>query len=254
MNRGPTAIPAQRAALAVARVERRAKVEGESPETEETRFGAGEDSVELSQEALDRAAQAEQRAAAALLGGDTDTEQTQESRGGEAADPGELSQEQEEVVVDLKARDREVRDHENAHAAAGGAHAGRPTYSYEVGPDGQRYAVGGEVSIDVSAVSGDSGATINKMRAVQAAALSPASPSGQDRAVAAQAMQTMAAAQREEASGDDEEGTSVPDGESGALGARDDVAVSTRSVGMAAYAQAARPPAFAEKTLVDAWI
>ncbi|WXL26364.1 putative metalloprotease CJM1_0395 family protein [Ectopseudomonas mendocina] len=91
-------------------------------------------------------------------------------------------------------RDREVRLHEQAHAAIGGRHAGAPTYSYERGTDGKRYAVAGEVSIDVSAVPNDPEATVRKMEVVIRAALSPAEPSAQDRQIAAQAQIRMAEA------------------------------------------------------------
>jgi hypothetical protein len=71
------------------------------------------------------------------------------------------------------------------------------SFTYQRGPDGAQYAVGGEVSIDLSPVQGDPQATIEKMRIVRAAAMAPAEPSGQDRAVAAQAMQIMLQAQSE---------------------------------------------------------
>ena len=70
-------------------------------------------------------------------------------------------------------------------AAAGGNARGGPSYEYQTGPDGKRYAVGGEVSIDASAVSGDPKATIRKAQQVCRAALEPGDPSGQDRSVAA---------------------------------------------------------------------
>ncbi|MDI9244892.1 putative metalloprotease CJM1_0395 family protein [Marinobacter sp. CHS3-4] len=110
----------------------------------------------------------------------------------EGLDSAELKQ-----LTELKARDREVRAHEAAHQAVGGQYAGAISYVYERGPDGAQYAVGGEVSIDTSPVSGDPQATIEKMRTVRAAALAPAEPSPQDRAVAAQAMQLMLQAQAE---------------------------------------------------------
>ncbi len=98
-------------------------------------------------------------------------------------------------LQDLKQRDREVRQHEQAHVAAGGAHVrGGVNFSYASGPDGKQYATGGEVSIDSSAVSGDPAATIRKMQAVKAAALAPAEPSAQDRSVAAAASQAEAQA------------------------------------------------------------
>lgn len=118
------------------------------------------------------------------------------STSGNAVEQG-LSPDELKQLTKLKARDREVRAHEAAHQAAGGQHAGAMSFTYQRGPDGAQYAVGGEVSIDVGAVEGDPQATIEKMRTVRAAALAPAEPSGQDRAVAAQAMQTMLQAQSE---------------------------------------------------------
>ncbi len=99
----------------------------------------------------------------------------------------QLSKEEQAQVEQLKARDREVRDHEQAHARVGGQYAGEPTYSYQTGPDGRQYAVGGEVAIDVAPVAGDPEATIAKMEVVKAAALAPARPSSADRQVAATA-------------------------------------------------------------------
>ena len=108
-----------------------------------------------------------------------------------------LTPEELEQLSELKARDQEVRTHEAAHQAVGGQYAGAMTLTYQRGPDGVNYAVGGEVSVDVSPVSGDPAATIDKMRVVRAAALAPAEPSAQDRAVAAQAMKTLLEAQSE---------------------------------------------------------
>ena len=54
----------------------------------------------------------------------------------------ELSEDEQNKVAELKSRDQEVRTHEQAHAAAGGQYAGSPSYEYEQGPDGKRYAVG----------------------------------------------------------------------------------------------------------------
>ncbi|WP_321371990.1 putative metalloprotease CJM1_0395 family protein [uncultured Desulfuromusa sp.] len=108
----------------------------------------------------------------------------------------ELSREAEEVRT-LQMRDREVRAHEAAHAAAGGAYAGSPTYSFERGPDGRIYATGGSVSIDLSPIPGDPMATLQKAQQVRSAALAPAEPSGQDMKVAQKAL-SMAAEARSE--------------------------------------------------------
>ncbi|MDR3197481.1 MAG: hypothetical protein LBU34_06375 [Planctomycetaceae bacterium] len=102
----------------------------------------------------------------------------------------ELTSEEQQQVQKLKARDLEVRTHEAAHVAAGSPYVtGGPTYTYQTGPDGKSYAIGGEVGIDTGEISGDPEATIRKMQTVAAAALAPAEPSGQDQKVAAAARQ-----------------------------------------------------------------
>ncbi len=109
---------------------------------------------------------------------------------GSQKDSLELSAEAEEIRQ-LQLRDHEVRAHEAAHAASGGAYAGSPQYQYQQGPDGKTYATDGEVSIDMSPVSGDPEATLDKAEQIRAAALAPAQPSGQDLKVAQKA-QSMA--------------------------------------------------------------
>lgn len=114
--------------------------------------------------------------------------------------PGELSEGEQRAVDELRARDREVRAHEQAHKAVGGPYAGAISYTYQEGPDGKQYAVGGEVPIDVSPEA-TAEATIAKMRIVIAAALAPAEPSAADRSVAqaaqAQLMQASVEARQE---------------------------------------------------------
>jgi len=98
----------------------------------------------------------------------------------------------------LKRTDREVRAHEQAHVIAGGSLVrGAASFGYATGPDGKLYAVSGEVSIDSSPVQDDPRATISKMMRVIRAALAPAQPSGQDRAVASAATKTQVEAQQE---------------------------------------------------------
>jgi hypothetical protein len=76
-------------------------------------------------------------------------------------DSQQLSEKEQHVVEELRKRDREVRSHEQAHlAAAGSLASGGPTLTYQVGPDGKRYAVGGEVPIAASEVPGDPRATL----------------------------------------------------------------------------------------------
>ena len=109
----------------------------------------------------------------------------------------QLTEEQQQQVERLKERDREVRAHEQAHARAGGPHAGAPSYEFQRGPDGRMYAVSGEVQIDTAPISGNPAATIAKMELVVRAALAPQDPSAQDRRVAAEAQTAKAEAQAE---------------------------------------------------------
>ncbi|SEQ45898.1 SprA-related family protein [Ectothiorhodospira magna] len=125
-----------------------------------------------------------------------DTEATTTEREGPQAVT-ELTPEEEQVVRELQQRDREVRAHEQAHIAAGGRYVtGGATYDFQTGPDGRRYAVGGEVSIDTSRPA-DPQEAIQKARVIHAAALAPADPSPQDHRVAAQARMMEAEAHAE---------------------------------------------------------
>lgn len=120
----------------------------------------------------------------------------------------ELTEEEKREVEELRDRDRQVRQHEQAHLTAAGGYArGGPVYEYTTGPDNRRYATGGEVDIDTSEVPGDPQATIRKAQTVYRAALAPAEPSAQDRRVAAQARQMeMEAARKLDGSGGAEPG------------------------------------------------
>lgn len=102
-----------------------------------------------------------------------------------------------QIIRSLENRDKAVRNHESAHAAVGGSFTGAPSYSYEIGPNGKKYAVGGEVSVDLTPIAGEPTETIAKMSKVQAAALAPANPSAQDIRVAASAASIMLEAQAE---------------------------------------------------------
>lgn len=98
-----------------------------------------------------------------------------------------LTEEEKKELSQLKLRDQEVKQHEQAHKAAAGQYArGGASFEYQVGPDGARYAVGGEVQIDVGEGRTPE-ETIQKARIVRQAALAPAEPSAQDRRVAASA-------------------------------------------------------------------
>lgn len=108
-----------------------------------------------------------------------------------------LTSEESEQLRELRARDVEVKTHEQAHvAAAGSLFKGGPYYSYQQGPDGKRYAVGGSVQIDTS--SGRTPEeTIQRAAQIKRSALAPAEPSSTDRAVAAKADRMAADAKQE---------------------------------------------------------
>lgn len=122
-----------------------------------------------------------------------------EAKAGEKTAPSGKNAEDPEVqqtVERLKRIEEKVKAHEAAHKAAGGSLAGSASYSYTQGPDGRSYITGGEVQIDMSGGNTPE-ETITRMQQVIRAALAPSDPSGQDRAVAAQAAGIMAQAQQE---------------------------------------------------------
>jgi len=152
---------------------------------------------------VDKRAVSSKTAQAGLNGQKQEQEQSPQASGG-TEDTLELSPEAKRMLESLKARDRLVRAHEAAHlAAASGIAKGGAQFSMQRGPDGNMYAVGGEVSIDASEVPNDPQATIAKARQIVAAALAPADPSPQDRAVAASARQMETKAAAELANGTD---------------------------------------------------
>jgi len=150
---------------------------------------------------------------------DQEQEQEKQQQGEQerSGDDSERYTEQEIQQIDqLKQRDREVVAHEQAHAGVGGKYAGAPSYSYDRGPDGAKYAVSGEVSIDTAKVPNDPHATLVKAQQIKRAALAPAQPSSQDRSVAVKAEKMAVQARQEimaEASGEKRERSYQIDGE-----------------------------------------
>lgn len=115
-----------------------------------------------------------------------------------AANQSKLTAAEQALLQRLEVRDDQVRAHEQAHMAAGAQYISRSAqYEYQMGPDGKRYAVSGEVQISVAEVPGDPEATMEKAQAIRQAALAPARPSAQDRQVAARALQMQMEAQAE---------------------------------------------------------
>ena len=148
-----------------------------------------------------------------------------------------LSEGEQRVVQALKSRDAEVKAHERAHKSVGGQYTGAISYELQVGPDGKRYAIGGEVSIDASPVSGDPKATIQKLTIVKSAALAPAEPSTQDRSVAATASRIISLAQAE-VSSENQNVESKEEGEKEASGSGSSSSSETNEVGVNGNAKA----------------
>ncbi len=127
---------------------------------------------------------------------DTTRESTTERPVNESGQAQRLTREEQAQVRKLQARDREVKAHEAAHRAASGGMASGGSYTYQTGPDGRSYAIGGEVSISAS-YSGSPEEIIRQAETIQRAALAPADPSPQDRRVASQAAAIAAQARSE---------------------------------------------------------
>ncbi|KTG15893.1 MULTISPECIES: putative metalloprotease CJM1_0395 family protein [unclassified Guyparkeria] len=142
---------------------------------------------------------------------------------------GRGSAEEQRMLAELKARDQEVRNHENAHRAAAGDLVRGGSYQYQQGPDGKRYAVGGDVQIDTSPVPDDPAATAEKMQRVIAAALAPAEPSATDLAVAAEAAAERNRARAEARQEGSETGATVGPSDDQATSAYQQIADQTQS-------------------------
>jgi hypothetical protein len=107
-----------------------------------------------------------------------------------------LAKDEAARVRELQRTDTEVRAHERAHQAAGGALTGAASFTYERGPDGQLYAVAGEVPVNLSPGRTPE-ESVQRARTARAAANAPANPSSADRAVAAMAAALEAVAMRD---------------------------------------------------------
>ncbi len=143
------------------------------------------DSVSISPESISRNSQLEEEK--------VNTKPTENSVG----DSAEISFAELQEIQKLQQRDAEVRAHEQAHLSTAGQYAaGGASFSYKTGPNGKRYATGGEVPIDLSKEK-DPQATLAKMSQVQRAALAPAKPSAADRNIAARASMIAAQARSE---------------------------------------------------------
>lgn len=159
------------------------------------RQDVGLENPESKNDSLAPVEQAKQGSSALNDGGNADSDvNNKQAANSEQQQQADLKEQQrlqavedQQLIRRLSARDAEVRAHEAAHASVGGQFAGSPSYSFQRGPDGVDYAVGGEVRISVPSGGSSPESTLQALQQVRAAALAPASPSEQDRQVAAQA-------------------------------------------------------------------
>ena len=118
----------------------------------------------------------------------TESKQLDETGSASASEERKQQVLEQRELQKLKSRDAEVRAHELAHVAVGSRYiTSGAQFQYQKGTDGRLYAIAGEVSIDTSPVPDDPRATLMKAQVIARAAMAPANPSSQDRAVAAQA-------------------------------------------------------------------
>ncbi len=110
------------------------------------------------------------------------------SQSGQADATGRAMDSDDQALLSkLQARDAKVRGHEHSHImAAGGQAQGLPQYTYQTGPDGRQYAVGGSVNISIT-TSGDAQASARQAETARRAALATGEPSIRDSLTAAQA-------------------------------------------------------------------
>ena len=88
------------------------------------------------------------------------------------------------VLEKFKQTDEKVRTHEQIHASIG--HTTAPiSYTYQQGPDGKMYAVGGQVRLDTS-IPKEPKAAAFKLDMLQKAASGPIDSSGADNTISAQ--------------------------------------------------------------------
>lgn len=101
--------------------------------------------------------------------------------------PNELDEGDKDLIERLKQRDLEVKMHEQSHVALAGEYArGAPSYTYQMGPDGKMYAVGGSLAVDTGKEA-DPAKNAAKAHILRTAAMGVDDPSTADATVAMQA-------------------------------------------------------------------
>ena len=113
-------------------------------------------------------------------------------------DPIDLTDAEKQSVEELRHRDAEVRQKEQAHAGTAGAMAGPIIYRYATGPDRRQYAAGGSVSVRLSNPSVDPAKFSDTAAQLSAAANAAHNPSAADLSAARKGYWTAAAALAEQ--------------------------------------------------------
>jgi len=129
---------------------------------------------------------AKDQAKARKLTHEKEQEEKKAEQASKSNSPQDLSDDEKRLLKDLSSRDSEVKAHEAAHQSAGGGMTGAASYTYQQGPDGKMYAIGGEVSI-TSPKGSTPEETIKNARQIVASAMAAGNPSPQDFAVASSA-------------------------------------------------------------------
>jgi len=94
--------------------------------------------------------------------------------------PGEQDSSEQRVIEQLKARDREVRQHEASHSTNPElVKIGAASFDYTIGPDGKAYATGGKVTLSTGG-AGTPEEALRKAEALKKAAMAPGEPSSKD--------------------------------------------------------------------------
>ncbi len=95
-------------------------------------------------------------------------------------EPDSSDSDKQKAIEDLKKRDREVREHESAHAADPRlVKIGSAQFDYTIGPDGKAYATGGRVTLSTG-ISRTPEEALEKADALKRASMAPGEPSSKD--------------------------------------------------------------------------
>lgn len=112
-------------------------------------------------------------------------------------DTSQLDEREKKLIHELRRRDSETKQHEQAHIAAGGSLiVSGPSYKFITGPDGRNYAIGGQVSLDITPEH-DPHDTLKKAEQIERTAMAPMKPSPQDFRVVNQAKQLQLIAEQQ---------------------------------------------------------